>query len=63
MTDNEKRAHDFAIALLPITAKLKVNELAQSGEVDIRIDYYKEYLQYYQAALSAFDRDFPNGGK
>lgn len=53
MTDNEKRAHDLAIASLPMQY---LNSNSEKG-----IDIYRCYLDCYETALDAFNRDFPDG--
>lgn len=61
MTDNEKRAHDLALVMLPkIFENISLNA-HESGETNVTIDAYKEYLKVYEINLQAFNRDFPNG--
>lgn len=61
MTENEKRAHEFALSALPKMFDLRVNEATQTGESNIAIDLYTEYLTVYRKVLSSFNRDFPDG--
>ena len=61
MTDNEKRAHDFAVAMLPEVINGRVNERARSGENEIVVDMYTEYIALYNKVLKSFNRDFPDG--
>lgn len=62
MTDNEKRAHDLAVALIPLMQK---NHAAQvlNGELpeDDVFDAYHYYMECYVSALESFNRDFPDG--
>lgn len=62
MTDNEKRAHDLAVALIPLMQK---NHAAQvlNGELpeDDVFDAYHYYMGCYVSALESFNRDFPDG--
>lgn len=51
MTDNEKRAHDIAIALLPI--------LYSKTQDQTPVDAYAEYKNAYECALANINRDFP----
>lgn len=62
MTDNEKRAHDFAVSILPKMFDLRVNEAQNLGNSSVEIDMYTEYLQVYTKVLESFNRDF-SGGK
>lgn len=50
MTDNEKRAHDIAIALLPI--------LYNKSQDKTPFDAYAEYKNAYEHALECVNRDF-----
>lgn len=66
MTDNEKRAHDLAIASMPIIyegykSQIK-NYVPANGETskDFIFDIYTEYLKAYNASLKSFNRDFPD---
>lgn len=49
MTENEKRAHDLAIAVV-------AGMIANANE---RTDAYTLYMSAYHAALESFNRDFP----
>ena len=51
MLDNKQRAHDLALLTVEILNK-------NPGDVD-RLDVYKLYLEAYEMALEAFNRDFP----
>ncbi len=59
MTDNEKRAHDLAVALCMETAHAKSSSLISAGETNITIDYFEEYMSAYTKALEAFNKRFP----
>lgn len=61
MTDNEKRAHDLALVMLPKVFENISLDAYDSGETNVTIDAYKEYLKVYEKNLQAFNRDFPNG--
>lgn len=58
MTDNEKRAHDLAIVMLPKLVESRLLAATQQG-VDSRVDWYAEYITLYERALTAFNRDNP----
>jgi hypothetical protein len=60
MTDNEKRAHDLAAAMVLSMINLRMKEIAQSGETNIIIDIYHEYMKIYNSSLESFNRDFPD---
>ncbi|HJC91629.1 MAG TPA: hypothetical protein H9695_11780 [Candidatus Mediterraneibacter excrementigallinarum] len=62
MTDNEKRAHDLAIALIPLMQKSH-NAQVLNGELaeDDVFDAYEYYMGCYKSALESFNRDFPDG--
>lgn len=61
MTDNEKRAHDFALTLLPIVCKCRIAEAKNCGDEELHVDLYAEYLSAYNKVLPGFNRDFPDG--
>ena len=62
MTDNEKRAHDLAIATLPF---LHDNHYAMIENDDIpedsAFDIFEQYMACYETALESFNREFPDG--
>lgn len=62
MTDNEKRAHDLAIALIPLMKKSHTAQVL-NGELpdDDVFDVYEYYMGCYESALESFNRDFPDG--
>ncbi|MCD7887049.1 MAG: hypothetical protein LUG44_05455 [Clostridiales bacterium] len=67
MTDNEKRAHDLAIAYLPIAydeqRKALIDQVVKAEDppesVDVSIDIFKLYCDLYGASLDAFNAHFP----
>lgn len=61
MTDNEKRAHDLAIAMCIDICHLKYNAQISSKETHIELDYFKEYAKAYDAVLDAFNEKYPSG--
>lgn len=58
MTDNEKRAHDFAVSILPKMFEIRVNEAQSQERGNVTIDLYTEYLDIYNRVLESFNRDF-----
>ena len=58
MTDNEKRAHDFAVSILPKMFEIRVNEAQSQEKGKVTIDLYTEYLDIYNRVLESFNRDF-----
>lgn len=58
MTDNEKRAHDFAVSILPKMFEIRVNEAQSQEKGNGTIDLYTEYLDIYNRVLESFNRDF-----
>lgn len=57
MTDNEKRAHDFAIAVL---IKEGIPSLGQNSPImakDKDEEYFKVYETAYDKALKHFEKD------
>lgn len=61
MTDNQKRAHDFSIAMLPNAITSIAQEASKNNLESINIDVYKAYKALYNETLKALDRDFPDG--
>lgn len=62
MTDNEKRAHDLAVALVPLMRDRHASQIL-NGELpeDDVFDAYEYYMGCYESALKSFNRDFPDG--
>lgn len=56
MTDNERRAHDLAIASIP----LLFTNAQNANTKDVRFDLYDVYMSVYSEALESFNRDFPD---
>ena len=59
MTNNEKRAHDLAIAV-SVPKCLKKEEYLQANKKDGTVDYLSEYMDTYNDALEFFNKKFPN---
>lgn len=59
MTDNEKRAHDLAIAI-SVPKCIKMEEFLQANKKDGTVDYLSEYIKTYEEALEALNKRFPN---
>lgn len=60
MTDNEKRAHDLAIAMLPTTINYQSVKAVENGTVDNGVDVIKCYMKTYKGALNSFNHEFPD---
>lgn len=54
MTDNEKRAHDIAVAAMIIAGKIP-------NKGTDTVDIYQYYISAYNAAIESVNRDFPDG--
>lgn len=54
MTDNEKRAHDIAVATMIIAGTTPNN-----GKDTV--DVYQYYISAYNIAIESVNRDFPDG--
>ena len=61
MSDNEKRAHDLAIAVCMEVCKMKRDAQIAAGKTEIKTDYFEEYMNAYEMSLEAFNEKFPNG--
>lgn len=63
MTDNEKRAHDLAIATLSFSLQPEMLKgmANASGTNKLNIDPYHAYIGLYHEFLRAFGKDFPTG--
>lgn len=61
MTDNEKRAHDLAVAFSVEFFRMKSNNPNLYGMENTGVDIYKEYINIYDNALESFNKHFPNG--
>lgn len=59
MNDNEKRAHDIAVASLQISYDLaKENAFSKSANSNVDFDSYSEYKKLYETYLKLINRDF-----
>lgn len=58
MTDNEKRAHDLAVSMVPVLYKIQLEDAIRNAET-IDVDIYKDYIKLYNSALKAVNHDFP----
>lgn len=54
MTDNEKRAHDIAVSMLPVIFQQRVSEIAVKNLDGNGIDIMAIYGKWYQTALNYF---------
>lgn len=62
MTDNEKRAHDIAIASMnAIVISESVKASSSGGRANF--DFYKMYKSQYDSALKLIESDFPSAGR
>lgn len=61
MTDNEKRAHDLAVALCVDICHVKAKAQIVTGKEDIDVDCFSEYIFAYNAALEEMNKNFPEG--
>lgn len=61
MTDNEKRAHDLAIAVCADVCHLKRQSQVDAGKTHVTVDYFEEYINAYESALEAFNGKYPSG--
>lgn len=70
MTDNEKRAHDLAVASIPYaieqsSKKLAEDWVAKNGiqkniTLESGIDLFECYINIYNSMLGKFKREFPD---
>jgi hypothetical protein len=61
MTDNEKRAHDLAVAVSIEICRAKANSQISSCKSVVNVDYFAEYMNIYENTIKAFDKHFPDG--
>jgi len=61
MTDNEKRAHDLAVAASVDICKSQREIQILNGKNEISVDYFKAYMGVYENAVELFNEKFPNG--
>lgn len=57
MTDNEKRAHDVAVSMLPAIFQQRVTETAVGKLDNDGIEIMAIYDKWYQAALKHFEEN------
>ena len=57
MLDNQKRAHDLAIAMVSIGYSMFIND--ESRPATATFDAYAEYKTSYDSVIESFTRDFP----
>ncbi|MCI9081452.1 MAG: hypothetical protein HFI70_03860 [Lachnospiraceae bacterium] len=60
MTDNEKRAHDLAITLLPAMIDSKAQNIAENNSTN-SVNPVDCYMELYKNALKSFNREFSAG--
>lgn len=58
MNDNEKRAHDLAVAIAIDVCHMKAKEQISQGKKIVDIDYFSEYIKAYETGINAFDKKF-----
>lgn len=61
MTDNEKRAHDLAVAASIDICRTEKEIQAAKGAKEIHVDYLKAYIGFYENAIEVFNEKFPDG--
>lgn len=61
MSDNEKRAHDLAVAICLDVCNMKRQHQISAGKTEITVDYFSEYMNAYDLAIEAFNEKFPDG--
>jgi hypothetical protein len=65
VTDNEKRAHDLAVASMPILYDLHVkkaeNYVEDTGDIkkEFNFNVFEEYLKVYETLLEEFSTQYP----
>lgn len=57
MTDNEKRAHDVAVSMLPVIFQQRISEIVVGGLENNGIEIMAIYDKWYQAALKHFEEN------
>lgn len=60
MTDNEKRAHDLAIVMIPLMYDINVNNAMTEDVKELNFDGYQIYQEIYPKVLKLFNADYPN---
>ena len=59
MTDNERRAHDLAVAVAVDLARVQREKASITGAREIGYDYYAAYIAAYREALANLNAEFP----
>lgn len=59
MSDNEKRAHDLAVAVAIDLCHYKME--APCNDSEVHVDYFAEYMNAYNICLESFNEKFPDG--
>ena len=60
MTDNEKRAHDLAVAISVEVCHLEASSHIANME-STKINYFEHYMNAYNGLLEDFNKHFPDG--
>ncbi|MCM1112184.1 MAG: hypothetical protein NC399_02900 [Muribaculum sp.] len=60
MTDNEKRAHDLAIAITIDAAQMYRDAPIADNESQRSFDFFARYMEVYNQILECFNAQFPN---
>jgi len=67
MTENEKRAHDLAVATTPYLLKQQEENYIASHSIDsdeplqLKVDIFQTYMSLYESAVEAMNDHFPDG--
>lgn len=61
MSENEKRAHDLAVAASIDICKTDKEIQLANGAKEISVDYFKAYMGVYETAVGLFNEKFPDG--
>lgn len=63
MTDNEKRAHDLAIAYMPFLMQRDIRDISYAAaeeNAEVGVGFYELYLYAYKEFLTDLQGDFPD---
>lgn len=61
MTDNERKAHDLAVAISVDICRDNRETQRRNGKKEFAVNYFEEYLNTYKDALELLNSEFPNG--
>ena len=61
MTDNERKAHDLAVAISVDICRDNRETRRHNGKKEFAVNYFEEYLNTYKDALELLNSEFPNG--